>query len=50
MNTGTKFLAMIRTCSDAASSEKRRSGATRSTTGTWTTNCSALPATEPHAS
>ena len=32
------------------SSAKRRSGATRSTTGTCTANCSALPATDPQAS
>ena len=32
------------------SNATRRSGATRSTTGSCTANCSALPTTEPHAS
>ncbi len=40
--------ADVRRCELAASASEP--GATRSTAGSWTTNCSALPATEPHAS
>ena len=50
MNTGTKLRATSRTCVDARSTATFTSGATRSTTGTCTMNCSALPATDPHAS
>jgi hypothetical protein len=40
----------VRTWSDAVSNASFTSGATRSTVGTCTANCSALPATDPHAS
>ena len=51
MNTGTKFRDdRAHVLASAMSSAKRRSGATRSTTGICTANCSALPTTEPQAS
>jgi hypothetical protein len=44
-----KLLPIVRTWADVVSSANRRSGATRNTTGSRTANCSALPATDPHA-
>ena len=44
-----KFRTTVRTSADAVSIAKRRSGARRSTTGTCTANCRALPTTDPHA-
>src|SRR5471032_2586092 len=48
-SAGAKLRAIVRTCADVVSSAKRRSGATRTTNGTCTANCSALPATDPQA-
>jgi hypothetical protein len=48
--TGPKFRTISRTCGDVAISETRSRPNTRNTTGNCTSICSALPATDPHAS
>ena len=49
MKTGTKFRITSRTDGERVSRRTRRRRARRSTIGACTPNCSALPATDPHA-
>ena len=48
--TGPKFRTISRTCGELRLNARRRRPSTRSTTGTCTSICSALPTTDPHAS